>query len=79
MSRLFSLYLLSVTTSLWIFLNPLHKNYDFEDRANRIISNGLNNAHASLKISSVVGVRNYDALKNLPEIMGNRSKFQKLA
>ena len=34
---------------------------NFEDRANRIISNGLNNAHVDLKIPSIVRVRDYNA------------------
>ena len=34
---------------------------NFEDRANRIISNGLNNAHVDLKVPSIVRVRDYNA------------------
>ena len=34
---------------------------NFEDRANRIISNGLDNAHVDLKIPSILRVRDYNA------------------
>ena len=38
----------------------MQKLRNFEDRANRIISNGLNNAHVDLKIPSILRVRDHN-------------------
>ena len=52
-------YCNTITLDLSEFLRQNVRN--FEDRANRIISNGLDNAHVDLKIPSILRVRDYNA------------------
>ena len=49
------------TITLDISKSFMHKLRTFEDRANRIISNRLDNAHVNLKMSSILRVRDYNA------------------